>query len=471
MKERVSYQPQEDAEAPPPAYEEIDRVRTPDSTLSPSQLSLRSNSTLSHHSNTEQHYPAQPPPGVSTTLTPLSSPYQPPVQPAHPSQSSGHGIAIPYRTLSQQSPHAEAPTGPLSAPYQPSSQPYYGGQSQGSNNAPQYQPASQHSPHELEVIHPESANLTAANLAAASSYQPDAQHGGSIPKPSPASPVSAPLAPTPSAPFNFPSASKTPFSPPAPTTGRPLIWALPQTLLSSTAPFLPAYAPSLIAYGIPEATWTSFVTTISAFLTAQVSQRALHHAGDIAVQVGKKHQELGKRLASNAAAKIQKASQDARRGNLVGVLGGTVSLAFGSATRIVGHVLELPLLTALTSEPKTPRQRAEAYLTTANESWLNGRHLEAVLVDSRALAKIAGVGGTPFVKDAMAAEQQGLEGQLAALGRHFEWLVVPESVGQGRVREDGTVERPAVERPGRIFLGDETLWLVVLRVGEGMGGQ
>jgi hypothetical protein len=90
---------------------------------------------------------------------------------------------------------------------------------------------------------------------------------------------SVPQGPTIADPFAFPP-HELPSYPDVNAIQRPL--AIPQMAPSAAAPFLLAYPIALLSFGIPEESWRSFVETLSAFLSAKVSQQAVHHAADIA---------------------------------------------------------------------------------------------------------------------------------------------------------------------------------------------
>jgi hypothetical protein len=87
----------------------------------------------------------------------------------------------------------------------------------------------------------------------------------------------------------------------------------------------------------------------------------------------------------------------AKSGNYVGaamgVVGGAISLPIGTAFRAVGAAVSLPgaAIGAVTQKPQTPRERAAAYAVAANEKWLGVRRLQAQLVDTAELARIAGL--------------------------------------------------------------------------------
>jgi hypothetical protein len=200
--------------------------------------------------------------------------------------------------------------------------------------------------------------------------------------------------PTISSPFNFPKSDLPPGYTPTALSRRPI--AIPQVYIDQTAPFLDAYPPSLLAYGVPASTWYSFVDTISAFLTAKVGKRAVSHAGDVAASVGKVPVNFGKDTVKHAKSVAQNIGHNAKSGNIGGiiggVIGGTVGLTVGTAGRLVGSVLSLPGTAISASQsPKSPRDRVLAYGTTANKEWLQPRGLQVSFLSTIELSELLGV--------------------------------------------------------------------------------
>ncbi|KAL6910912.1 hypothetical protein GGI43DRAFT_28700 [Trichoderma evansii] len=222
-------------------------------------------------------------------------------------------------------------------------------------------------------------------------------------------PTGSALVPTVTSPFNFPKYSKdgsaADAGPPvydnigasssSTAASRPPI-AFPQVSPDPDSPFLPAYAPILLSYGITEQTWRSFLATISAFLTAKVSDRALSHATDMAAHLGENPKNLGKNVIAQAKSIGKNVSRDAKRGNIIGaamgIIGGSISLPISTAMGIVGTAVSLPgsAIGAVTKKPRTPLERAATYAAVANEEWLHMRGLHAILFDSAGLAHLLG---------------------------------------------------------------------------------
>ncbi|KAH8745696.1 hypothetical protein F5883DRAFT_634056 [Diaporthe sp. PMI_573] len=215
--------------------------------------------------------------------------------------------------------------------------------------------------------------------------------------------------PTAESPFNFPS--DVPAAP-APTylTASPLTTsaglqrpiAIPQITLDKTAPFLDAYVPPLLQYGITPLSWRSFLSTMSAFLAAKVSEKALSHAVD-----------MGRYVVYN--------------GNFVGaafgVVGGAISLPIVTAACAVGAVASLPgvAIGAVTQKPQTPRERAAAYVAAATRRWLEARGL---LLDIAHVSADQSAAGQIGALRAWIGELRIFTGSTLNLGADTLWLVI-----------------------------------------------
>ncbi|KAL7913731.1 hypothetical protein GGI35DRAFT_438401 [Trichoderma velutinum] len=267
------------------------------------------------------------------------------------------------------------------------------------------------------------------------------------------------LAPTVTSPFNFPTDGKgkdgSVTAPPpvykvgsssSSTTTRTI--AFPQIKPDPDSPFLTAYAPVLLSYGITEETWRSFMTTISAFLTATISDRALSHATDVAAHMGQNPKNLGRNVAAHAKSIGRNVSDNAKRGNIIGatmgLIGGTISLPISTALGIVGTTLSLPgqAIGAVTKRPRTPQERAATYAAVANEEWLHMRGLHAHLFDSAGLAHHLGMPLDTLLSLAWETKESGAARQLRAMEPHIAGLDVDEGAS--------------------LQLKTQTLWLVLM---------
>ncbi|RYC64841.1 hypothetical protein CHU98_g1386, partial [Xylaria longipes] len=125
--------------------------------------------------------------------------------------------------------------------------------------------------------------------------------------------------PTVESPFNFPPA----YTPSASTSGSAeavtpsgatsssssssipsagVLLAVPQVAPQPTSPFLSAYSTAvLLRRGISNETFISFLSTLSAFLSATVSERALAHAGD----VGRSLNDIPKKFSKDTLAHVK----------------------------------------------------------------------------------------------------------------------------------------------------------------------
>lgn len=279
--------------------------------------------------------------------------------------------------------------------------------------------------------------------------EPPPAYDDSAPGPSsgPSDTSSHPLeGPTPNNPFNFPPAEDLPSYTEAAPFSKPV--AIPQSRPDPAAPFITAYSPDLLARGVTPETWHAFVTTVSAFLTAKVSAKALAHAGDVAKHLGSTPASFGKNVARNAKSVGSHIRDEAKRGNVVGAafgaVGGAVSLTLGIVFGAVGAATAMPAtaIGAVAKKPKTPRERAAAYVAVANKDWLNARGLRASILDTTELCRAIGIDDSrELLEEAKQGKDDNASGQLQRLGRYFCEL----KVGQTEALE----------------LGVKTLWLVV----------
>ncbi|KAI2614891.1 hypothetical protein GGR54DRAFT_632534 [Hypoxylon sp. NC1633] len=257
--------------------------------------------------------------------------------------------------------------------------------------------------------------------------------------------------PTVDSPFNFPSDTHLPsYAASDPVEHRPI--AIPQIKAEPTSPLLEAYSQNLLRHGITEEAWVSFLHTLSGFLAATVSEKAVSHAAEVAHSISNVPKRFGKDTLEHVKATGHAISDSTKKGNYVGaatrVIGGAIALPVGTAIRAVGAVVSLPFATigALTRDPKTPKERAVAYAAAANLKWLHARGLEAHLLDTAELGHALGLPVNELLRTAAAAAGAGAAGQIAALGAHL---------AEVQVRAPATLE-----------LGANTFWVVVTKKGE-----
>ena len=228
--------------------------------------------------------------------------------------------------------------------------------------------------------------------------------------------ASHPIGPTVSAPFNFPTTSTEELAPPEYISSRPI--AIPQQLPQATAPFLYAYAPVLLNYGIPPESWYSFIDTMCAFLTAKVGKRAVSHAGDIAASIGRVPKNLGKDVGNHVKSTFSRLGNTAKTnpvGLVGGVIGATIGLTVGTAAKVVGSTMSLPgTAIAASASVKTPKERAEAYTTAANKDWFHKRSLHAELMNTAQLATLLQT-SVQQILDTVHARSSTAEDQMNAL--------------------------------------------------------
>lgn len=265
-----------------------------------------------------------------------------------------------------------------------------------------------------------------------------------------ASPVGEPTAPTVWAPFNFPSDSTVPPYDSLTTDiqdQKPI--AIPQLQAVPTAGFVSVYPPSLLRHGVIKATWSSFLDTVSAFLTAKVSDRAISHAGDMAKHFVTPHKNVGKEIFSHTKHVGSDIAKSAKKGDIFGAtfgaIGGIVTIPIFTALGIAGAAASLPgtAIGAIVKKPQTPGQRAAAYAAVANKKWLHARGLHAQMLDSNELAQLLGVPVLEFLKPAQQTKDRSAAGQLQTLEGH----IAPLEIQQG----GATLE-----------LETNTIWLVLV---------
>ncbi|OAQ99553.1 hypothetical protein LLEC1_01325 [Akanthomyces lecanii] len=235
-------------------------------------------------------------------------------------------------------------------------------------------------------------------------------------------------------------------APPARSSMRPI--AIPQVVPDATSPFITAYPPCLLARGITEQSWNSFLDTVSAFLTATVGDRAVSHAGDMAKHFAEDTTNLGKNLANHGKHLGKDIARHAKKGNIFGVaatlIAGAVSLPVMTALGAVGTVTRLPgaAVGAVTKKPKTAADRVNAYNVVVNEKWFHQRGLHIQLVDTPGLAHVLELPTNQLLAVARSGKEGSASGMLQALDLHIEPLKVPTETTLG--------------------LSDKSLWLVLV---------
>ncbi|GKU10021.1 hypothetical protein FLAG1_11424 [Fusarium langsethiae] len=267
--------------------------------------------------------------------------------------------------------------------------------------------------------------------------------------PSQTGPQSNDKLPTVEHPFDFPETSLPTYSEVSTSKEAPI--AIPQETPSQTSPFLKAYAPALLGHGITQEAWSSFLDTISAFMTAKVGEKAINHAGDVAKTMGQQPVSYVKGVGNHAKSVGKSIAANAKRGNILGaafgVVGGAISIPVGAAFGAVGTIVGLPgrTIAAAVKKPKTPAERAVAYVSVANHDWLNKRGLHATLVNTEQLSEVVGVS----VKALLEASSEGNKsagplGPMSSLSEHIAHL--------------------DVKGPGVVDIGTETWWLTVVQI-------
>lgn len=257
------------------------------------------------------------------------------------------------------------------------------------------------------------------------------------------------LLPTASQPFNFPIDNEAPpLYSASSSPSRPI--AIPQVKPGKTSPFLSCYAPALLTHGITEKSWRAFLDTMSAFLTAKVSDRAVSHAADMGRHLGETPKQLSLGVLSHAKQVGKDISSNAKRGNIVGAamgtIGGAISIPFNAAISTVVAATTLPanVIGAIAKKPRTPYERAVAYAAVANGKWLQGRGLQAHIMDTGKLAELLGMTTTALLDVSRGGEHPTAAGQLSSLQGHIAEVLVQEKAG--------------------MELAIDTLWLVLVPI-------
>lgn len=223
--------------------------------------------------------------------------------------------------------------------------------------------------------------------------------------------------------------------------------AVPQISANPTAPFVAAYATSLLQYGITLETWTSLIGDLATLLNLQGTGLATRHAAGMAKSLVDAPAEYGKGVASHAKSLGQNIGECAKHGNIlgaaVGTLGGGTSLILHSVFGAVGTLIRAPgsPVAAIMQKPKTARQHADAYLDTVNKHLFAPRGLQAHLLDTEQLASLLGLSGTQILQDASCSKGKDAETQLRMLRPYLSEL--------------------EVHKTGPLTLDQRTLWLVI----------
>ncbi|KAI2635538.1 hypothetical protein GGS21DRAFT_87459 [Xylaria nigripes] len=279
--------------------------------------------------------------------------------------------------------------------------------------------------------------------------------------------------------FELPGDISSPGSSSRTPTSIPSILAIPQVTSQPTSPFLLAYNTSfLLPRGIPNEAFTSFLTTLSAFLSANISDRALAHAAE----VGRSLNSIPKKFSRDTVAHVKgvgrSIGESAKRGKIISAglsaLAGTVSIPVSAAFRVVDatlHQLPATLSDGLSKKPLSPRERAEAYVAVAQKDWFLVRGLSATLCDTAELVQLLkssrhrGSGAVNSSSRSNSANEatveslvnlthrmraKGAEGQLCGLQ---EFGLALLEVANGQPIELGPLD-----------IGAKTLWLVMTDV-------
>ncbi|KAI0191609.1 hypothetical protein F4808DRAFT_476079 [Astrocystis sublimbata] len=238
-----------------------------------------------------------------------------------------------------------------------------------------------------------------------------------------------------------------------------VLLAIPQASPQPTSPFLSAYnTPMLLRRGISEDTFSSFLSTLSAFLSASVSERALSHVGDVGRSLNDIPKRLSKDTLAHAKSVGKQIGDSAKKGNIIGagigVIAGAITLPVAATLRVVGAVTQVPGA-AVRVRPQSPRERADAYVAVAQRDWFAPRGLTATLCSTAELllfsARYRGVGPAAGNEEAAAKNlvdrlrEMDPQGQLQALDNEF-----------------GFVPVELAKKEKSLDIGTSTLWMVLM---------
>ncbi|KAI1312443.1 hypothetical protein F5Y03DRAFT_237437 [Xylaria venustula] len=260
-------------------------------------------------------------------------------------------------------------------------------------------------------------------------------------------------------------------------TSTPSFIAIPQVAAKATAPFPAAYnRPFLLRRGVTQDAFTSFLATLSAFLTATVSERALTHAQD----VGRSLNDVPKRLTQDTIAHAKtvgrRAEARARKGNLIGAgvtaIAGVVTIPVAAALHVAGAALSLPVTVGggLAKKPLSPRERADAYLAVAQKDWFGQRGLTVSLCTTvELLQRIDPYAGSSSGSGlGLANENEATVRKLVDIA-HRTWESGPAGQLQALQSEFGLapLEIATDDKVKFLDIGAGTLWLVLSEARSG----
>ncbi|KAI0818081.1 hypothetical protein GGR55DRAFT_56398 [Xylaria sp. FL0064] len=269
-----------------------------------------------------------------------------------------------------------------------------------------------------------------------------------------------------------------------PSTSTPIVLAIPQVAAKSTSPFPAAYNRAiLLRRGVTEEAFTSFLSTLSAFLTASVSERALDHALDVGKSLNAVPKRFSKETLAHAKEVGRRAEQRIRKGNLIGagvsVIAGAVTLPIVGAIHAVGAAVSLPAAVGggLAKKPLSPRQRADAYVAVAQRDWFGERGLTASLCTTgELLGVLRDVQGRGYGSQGQGSGSGlGLDNENEAAVRklvdlaHRTWEGGPAGQLRALQTEFGLapLEINTDEKVKFLDIGAGTLWLVLTETPPG----
>ncbi|KAK8067333.1 hypothetical protein PG997_014080 [Apiospora hydei] len=268
-----------------------------------------------------------------------------------------------------------------------------------------------------------------------------------------------------------------PVSPPAATSGphppalghvaeRPV--AIPQQRPTPTAPFYPAYAPSLRNHGITPAAWRKFVANMNEAIltTSSVSD----HTRSITRRIRAASGGMWSAIVSSSASLVPGSKDNSNKNTDNAANNDESGAANGTGASSTGRTSPPTPTSPTTSGPcRTLREeRVIACIAAANIAWFHPQGLHVAMVDTTVLAgRLVGAGSgdvrgilpSRLVEAARPRRDEGPAAQLAALRPWIAELEVdrPESGGSG----SAYAAKPLLD------LAPYSLWIVVTRRTEG----
>ncbi|KAK7910614.1 hypothetical protein PG985_013095 [Apiospora marii] len=235
--------------------------------------------------------------------------------------------------------------------------------------------------------------------------------------------------------------------------------AIPQQRPTATAPFFPAYAPSLRNHGITPAAWRQFVASMNeAILTsAPVSDQARSISRRIRAASG----GMWSAIVTSSASLVPSSNNNTANNSNPVASGGSDDNSNSTTKTGTGNGRISPPISPMSGPCRTLREeRIIAAIAAANIAWFHPQGLHVAMMDTTVLAgKLAGNGSgdargilpSRLMETARPRRDEGPLTQLAALR---PWIAELEAES----------DTPAADADKTLLeLAPDSLWLVVTR--------